>query len=130
MLVLDLCPITKRGSVFGKWFGCCWGGGGVADGCCVGCVGIEKNAIASIISAIHRSRKPITIIVRMAPMRINNPAVPNRPTLLFADRDLKDLLKKIAVIIANAKSTIRAMSTTRTYPMTKSGVITSCQGIC
>jgi len=70
----------------------------------VDCVLIEKNATGRSIKATQRSRTPIPIIVKMAPISINNPAVPKRPTPVFSERIVNDLLKKMAAITTNTKS--------------------------
>lgn len=87
---------------------CFYGGG---DGCVavdsVGCALIEKNAAVSSIKAIQRSRKPITIMVRIAPISVSNPVVPKRPTPVFLERVVNDLLKKTAATTTNTKSKTR-----------------------
>ena len=57
---------------------------------------IEKNATVSIIKATQISMKPTTIIDNIAPININNPAVPNKFTFVFAEMIVNDLLKKMA----------------------------------
>ena len=71
------------------------------------CVLIEKNATVRSIKATQRSRKPIMIIVKMAPISVNNPAVPKRPTPVFSERIVHDLLKKRLAITMNIKSTTK-----------------------
>lgn len=65
---------------------------------------IEKNATVRSIKAIQRSSKPIPIIVKIAPISVNNPVVPKRPTPVFSERVVNDLLKKKAAITTNTKS--------------------------
>ena len=64
---------------------------------------IEKNATASSIKAIQRSMKPTTIIVKIAPISVNNPMVLNRFTPVFAERTVNDLLKKMAATTTKTK---------------------------
>lgn len=69
----------------------------------MGCVLIEKNATARGIKATQRSMKPTPIIVKTAPISINNPVVPKRPTPAFSERVVNDLLKKMAATTTNTK---------------------------
>ena len=71
------------------------------------CVLIRKNATVRSIKATQRSRKPIPIIVKMAPISVNNPVVPKRPTPVFSERVVHDLLKKMAATTTNTKSTTK-----------------------
>jgi len=72
---------------------------------------IEKKAIAINRKEIHIRRKPTNIIVRTAPIRSSNPAVPNRPTPDF-DASIPSVFRyNKAVIIANAKRMTIAMMT-------------------
>ena len=84
------------------------------EGVVVGVVGgravcglIEKNAIVSSISDIHRSMKPMPIMVKTAPISINNPAVSKRLTLVRSEIVVNDFLKKMLATITKMKSKIK-----------------------
>jgi len=90
------------------------GGGGVEDavaytGCCVEGFTVKK-AIARSKAAIHiRIRpKPKTMMSR-APISSSNPAVENRPTVVFDETSFSDFLMKKAAMI---EKTQRIMKTT------------------
>ena len=76
------------------------------------CVLIEKNDTVRSIKATQRSRKPTPTIVKIAPISVNNPVVPKRPTLVFSERVVNDLLKKTAATTTNTKSTTKLPMTT------------------
>lgn len=67
----------------------------------------EKNANARSIKAIQRSTKPTTIIVKTAPINVNNPTVLNRFTPVFVERLVNDLLRKTLPTTTNTKSTTK-----------------------